>query len=209
MKNSKKFWNILAKSYDKKVSRYEDAYKKMIELSKRYINPNHIVLDYACGTGITTIELSKNVKKIVAIDIAEEMIKIAKQKSISKTINNIDFKVADLSNLKDSEMKFDVILAFNILHFSNNVEEVLQQIQKLLLTSGIFLSVTDCFGDKRNLKSMFITFFSTLGLIPSMTNYTTKTLEKVIKENGFKVVESQNLFNGFPPNYFIAAEKIN
>lgn len=72
MKNANKFWNILAKNYDVQVSKkYGDAYKKTIDLSRQYLNRNQTILDYACGTRITTIELSQNVKKIYAIDIAD------------------------------------------------------------------------------------------------------------------------------------------
>jgi ubiquinone/menaquinone biosynthesis C-methylase UbiE len=209
MKKSRKFWNLHAEKYDAQVlKKYKDAYKNTIELSKQYLKSNHIILDYACGTGITTIELSENVKNICAIDIADKMIHIAKQKSINKGVRNIDFKVGDLSDIEKTGAKFDVILAYNILYFSKDIEKVLYQINNLLFPSGVFLSATDCFGENKDFKMLITTFLSRLGLLPFMKSYTTKELEKVIAENGFKIIKTQNLHNGHPPNYFIAAEKV-
>jgi len=208
MKKTKTFWNLLAHHYDAQVSKkYRDAYNKTVELTKPYLKPDHVILDFACGTGITTLELSQHVKKICAIDIADKMIHVAQQKSMNQNIKNIDFKVADLSDMEKTEQKFDVVLAYNILYLSKNIKTVLHQIHTLLVPSGVFLSATDCFGEQKDYKVLASSLLSKLGALPEMTRFTAKGLEKIIADHGFKILEVQNVHDGLPPNYFIAAEK--
>jgi len=86
MSKAKYFWNRMAKSYDKQVEKkYKQAYSDTIALSKKYLRSDFSVLDLACGTGLTTIELAKSVKKTDAIDISAKMIEIARLKLKMKT----------------------------------------------------------------------------------------------------------------------------
>ena len=69
-----KFWNKIAKVYDKSsYSTYADAYKRTIEKTKEYLNPEMTVLDIGCGTGIITNEIAEDVKNIDAIDYSEKI----------------------------------------------------------------------------------------------------------------------------------------
>lgn len=204
---SKYFWDKLAKSYDKRVKKvYDKAYQDTIKLSRNYLDPTHNVLDFACGSGITTIELSKNVKKITAIDISEKMIEVAKQKTIDKNINNIEFKQADLFESQLNDTKYNAVLAFNILCFIEDLDEVLIRVKDLLLPSGIFISATDCLREKRSFSTMVNTFLSKFGLIPFIKKYSMAELEDAIRRNGFDIIETKNLHDN-PPNYYIVAKK--
>lgn len=207
MKNTAIFWNMLAKSYDKRVSKYDDAYKKTIDISKRYLNSEQVVLDYACGTGITTIDLSKNVQKIIAIDIAEKMVELAKKKTIERNIKNVEFKVADLFNSQLNDAEYNVVLAFNILPFIQDLDGVLNRIMELLLPSGLFISATDCLGEKRSFSTIVNTFLSKFGIMPFIKKYSMVELEEIIRRNGFDIIEKKKLHDN-PLNYYIVAKKM-
>lgn len=207
MKKPDKFWDKLARGYDNQVKkRYEKTYHDTIEMSRKYLDPNYIVLDFACGTGITTIELSENVKKIYAIDISEKMIEVAKQKAISKNITNVEFMITDLFDPHLNDTKYNVVLAFNILYFVDDIDKVLIRIKELLLPSGLFISATDCLGEKRSFLTAVNLLVSKLGLIPSIKKYSITGLEESIKRNEFKIIETKNLYDN-PPNYFIVAKE--
>ena len=207
MPHSKNFWNKIAKSYDKQViKKYNQAYKDTIELSKKYLNPGYSVLDFACGTGITTIEMSNFVKKIHAIDISDKMIAVARKKADDQNIHNIDFRVSDLFDQQLDNVKFDVILAFNILYLVEDIDKTIERIHKLMNPSGVFISATDCLGEKRSFLSFANMLFSKMCIFPSSQQYSLKELEKIIDRNGFELVETKILYPN-PPNYFIAAKK--
>lgn len=207
MKSNKEFWDRLSNKYDSQVnSKYGQAYNKTIEITKKYLKNTDIVLDYACGTGITTVELSKSVKKIHAIDISEDMINVAKSKSVQKSISNIKFEVSDIYNEKFKENSFDVVMAFNILYFIKDIDSVLNRINKLLKPDGIFVSVTDCFGENKNFKTVVQSLLSKMGVIPYMRNIKTSELKGIIEAVDFSIIETSNLYDS-PINYYIAARK--
>ncbi|MFW6130757.1 MAG: class I SAM-dependent DNA methyltransferase [Atribacterota bacterium] len=208
MHKYRKFWNKAAKNYDTQVNKkYAKTNRDTIELSRKYLNSNQTVLDFACGTGIITIELAKNVKKMYAIDISEKMIEIARKKMINNRIDNLEFEVSNIFDPKLNGMEVNVLLAFNILYFLEDIDRALNRISELLPSGGLFISATDCLGERKSLKENLLSFFlSKLGTIPLIKKYKTLELKNIIKSHGFKIVETKNLYHN-PPNYFIVAKK--
>jgi|LGOV01.1.fsa_nt_gb SAM-dependent methyltransferase len=107
---------------------------------------------------------------------------------------------------EQSDEAYDVVMAFNILCYIKEDDKVIQRIYELLKPGGVFISATDCLGDKMKLMNVLMSVCSKLRLIPFMKFYKIGDLEENIKRNGFKILETQNLHHGMP-NYFIAAMK--
>ncbi|GAA0179582.1 methyltransferase domain-containing protein [Clostridium sediminicola] len=207
MVNVKKFWNKTSKNYDSMVNlKYAEAYNKTIKITKKYLKNTDIVLDYACGTGITTIEISRNVKKISAIDISENMISVARKKTEEEGITNVEFNIADIYDEKLKKGSFDVIMAFNILYFIKDIDNVLARINELLKPGGTFISVTDCLGEKKTFLTSAQYLLSKLGVIPYIRRFKVSELRETVEEGDFSIIEAFNLYD-CPPNYYIAARK--
>lgn len=207
MKQDKEFWNKMSKGYDAQVkSKFYETYNKTIEVTKKYLKNTDIVLDYACGTGITTIELCENVKDINAIDISENMINIGKEKSEKRNIKNIQFNVMDIYDEGLQKGSFDVIIGFNILYFIRDIDNVIKRINELLKPNGIFISTTDCLGEKKSIITAIECLLSKMGIIPYIKMLKRNELKELIKKYDFSIIETQTLYNS-PPNYFIVARK--
>lgn len=207
MKNVKDFWDKISKDYDKQADyKYGETYSKTIELTKKYLSNTDIVFDYGCGTGITTVELSSCVDKIHAIDISENMIGVANNKTHKKNITNIQFEVTSIFNEKIEKNNYDVVLAFNILYFIKDIDKVIQRINELLKPNGIFISVTDCLGEKKTPMIIIQSLLSRMGLLPYMKKYKISALEEKVQKGDFSIIETSNLYKS-PPNYYIVARK--
>ncbi len=207
MHKSVEFWNRMSGKYDAGVhKKYRESYRKTIDKSLKYMKKSDICLDFACGTGITTIELAPKVKQVSAIDISEKMIVLAREKAKKSGIENIDFKVADLFDSELIDHSYDVIMAFNILYFVESIPAVLARISDLLKDDGYFISVTDCLGESKRLMTKMQHWLSKFGVIPQMKMLTTTDLLHYFKICGFKILEKENLYTS-PPNYFIVAVK--
>ena len=207
MDKTVKFWNALSSRYDKQViTKYSKAYRKTIDKTDSYLNNTDSVLDFACGTGITTVELATKVKEVYAIDIAQDMIDIARNKVETNNIPNVSFGVCGIMDDTIKDDSFDVVLAFNILYFLDNIDEVLKRISSLLKNKGLFISVTDCLGEDKTAFNLLQSLLSKLGIVPNIKRYKMKELEYVIKQAGFSIVETDNLYTN-PPNYFVVAQK--
>ncbi len=145
-----KFWNWLAKNYDDEVG------EQTVKLTKKYLKKNDTVLDYGCARGAYTIALAGDVKEIRGIDISPKMIELAKNKS-----KDISFKEATIFDISE---KYDVVLAFNLLHLLEDTQKVIQKIDEILKPGGRFISVTTCMKEQLLLRiaGFFISIFGVL-----------------------------------------------
>jgi len=87
---------------------YEDALNFLPQFA-------HRALDVGCGPGIFSMQLADHVNRVVGLDISRSMIAIAKEHQTKLKRGNVDFVVADLSNLPFKEGIFDFIASFNAL----------------------------------------------------------------------------------------------
>jgi 2-polyprenyl-3-methyl-5-hydroxy-6-metoxy-1,4-benzoquinol methylase len=181
-----KFWNWLAKNYDDEVG------EQTTELTKKYLSKNDTVLDYGCARGAYTIALAGDVKEIRGIDISSKMIEIAKNKS-----KDISFKKATIFDINE---KYDVVLAFNLLHLLEDAEKVIQKIDEILLPGGRFISVTTCMKENALLRiaGFFISIFGILYL----RNFKISELKKLISIR-FDIAETKK----FSPHHILIVAK--
>lgn len=209
MDNSAKFWDKRSGKYDSQVNTiYAQTYEATIHHTKKYLKPTDMVLDYACGTGITTVELARSVKKIIAVDISENMINIARSKSREHGIPNIEYHVIDIFSDKFIKGSFDVVLGFNILYFLKDIDKTLTRIYELLKPDGFFISATDCLGEKKTMIGTIQLLLSKTGIIPYIRRFKTSELQEIIEAHHFSILETENLYDS-PPNFYIAAKKEN
>lgn len=203
-----RLWDRVSASYDRQsMSRYAQTYADTIACTRKYLQPTQTVLDYACGTGITTVELAPAVRLVHAVDFSERMIDIARQKAAERAIQNIDFAVTTLADPKLQPGIYDVVMAFNLLGYLPNSENALRRIHELLPPGGLFISATDCWGELPSPLRWLLALAGKWGLLPYTRLFTTHSLEQSIAAAGFQIVEARNLHAGVP-NYFIVARKV-
>ncbi|WDV48029.1 class I SAM-dependent methyltransferase [Clostridiaceae bacterium M8S5] len=207
MDNIEKFWNKISGKYDKQI--YEkniDGYKKATDRTKKYIKETDRILDFACGTGEVAIELSKSANYIYGIDISENMIGISNSKIIDKNITNIKFENKSIFDESINTNQFDVLVAYNVLYLIKDIDITIERIKKLIKPGGIFISTTNCFGEKKNINVHLQIFLSKIGILPYISKLKTKELESIIKKSNFTILETCKLHKN-PTNYFIVAQR--
>lgn len=102
---------------------------------------NKVVLDIGCGFGwFELFAASKNVKKIVGLELAEDDLETAK-----KNINNIsiEFQVGNATNLPFDNNYFDTVVSWEVIeHIPKGTEkEMLSEIRRVLKKGGaIYIS---------------------------------------------------------------------
>lgn len=111
-------------------------------LIKKYFEPKSTILDIGCGTGRTTIHLSKLEYKVTGLDFTPAMIKNAMEIAKSKKIK-INYEVGDATDLKFKESSFDnVLFSFNgwaQIPGENNRIKALTEIFRVLKPDGHFI----------------------------------------------------------------------
>jgi ubiquinone/menaquinone biosynthesis C-methylase UbiE len=210
MANAEKFWDYLSKNYDRTEGDPSD--RQDLEIIHKYLKPDDIVLEYACGTGTLAIELASRVKEYHGIDISSKMLRAAEQKAASRKIENIHFTRTTIFEASYAEESFDAVMAFNILHLLANAREAIQRINYFLKPGGIFISSTPCLGEKKSMVNHLLTPLvmipSRLRIIPYVQFYKIPALEEILAQTKFQIVETKIFTDGLS-DYLIVARKMD
>jgi len=210
MNKSEKLWDRMSKIYDKTTKKFDQLNIKVVENTKKYLNVNDIVLECGCGTGTISIEIANKVKEIYAIDISSKMLDIAKRKTDENKIENIHFLQSTIFDERYKIGSFDVILAFNVLHYFENIQKHMKRINELLKPEGMFISVTPCSIEKKTflsfIFSIFISFIVKIGILPYIKFFRFSDLDELMTDGSFQIVETTKL-HGPEEHYFIIAKK--
>ena len=137
-----KLFNDIAKTYDFLNHLFSfgiDYYWRIRLINKANLNQENHALDIATGTGDVAFKLASKCDKVVGLDIAENMIEIAKIKQSKKEIKNIDFIVGDAETLPFDDESFDIItIAYGFRNISDQ-PKALKEFNRVLKNGGRLL----------------------------------------------------------------------
>lgn len=142
-----------AQYYDEYMPKIIDVYLVMIERIIELARPKNTdtVLDLGTGTGAISFKLAPKVKKVVARDISEKMLQVAREKALKNKVKNIDFGYGSFSE-PNCGQKVNLIvsnLAFHHL-YDEEKQEAIKVWHNLLKPGGrVILGDVMWFFDNR------------------------------------------------------------
>jgi ubiquinone/menaquinone biosynthesis C-methylase UbiE len=200
------FWNWFAGKYDRFISNtLGGTYKELFLNIRNDLHQTDELIEIATGTGLITFEICHSVKSIKAMDIAPNMIEIAKQKRADLKITNIEFEVGDSYNLSYKNASFDKVLASNVLHLLYEPEKAMAEIHRVLKPEGKAILPTFCHGE--SFKTRAISRFMSPFGFSARNKWSQKTYETFIESCGFKIVKSIKL-KGKIDLVYLVVEKV-
>lgn len=149
----------------------------MYEILNANVDSSSIILDLGTGGGEKVLKFFPDVKKIVATDFSEEMIKTANSNLKKSGRKNIEFRKMDNLNMDTKDNYFDIVVA---RHTCIDAKQIYKTLRKggMLILRGV--DKLDCWS----LKRMFRCGQAYKDIYPiSMIDY-----ENII-DAGFKKVE--------------------
>ncbi|MEN8801869.1 MAG: class I SAM-dependent methyltransferase [Thiogranum sp.] len=205
-KSPEKFWDLISAKYAASPISDMTAYETKIEKIKSYLSPDDVVLDIGCGTGTQCGDLAGNVKQVTGIDISSKLLTIAEQRKAERKLDNIEFIKTSLYDERFKVDSFDIVMAFYVLHFFEDLDAAVKRVHALLKPGGLFISETACLGEKNKTANKLLRFAGHLGFLPKINLLTTRQLQQVMERTGFILVDKV-LFSESNAEYTLFARK--
>lgn len=147
---------------------------------------NKTILDLGCGTGKFGLKLARKAKEVTGIDISRESILLTKRTAKKYSLRNYKGVIDDFKKPKYKDY-FDIILMVNMIHHTNDLEVILQNVKKALKKNGKLVVF-----EINPLNLLFIPFLIYHGQIKSHINLeywrsNIFSLKYILKREGYKI----------------------
>ena len=201
--NIQRTFNAIHDTYDDVKTIKEPA-----ERLPYYANlvPGQSILDVGCGTGWCTIaaaNLLGTQGNIVGVDIADNLLELARNKSVSAGVSNVEFSVGNAEELNFADNSFDVVLSSLVIFLLNDINKALGEWYRVLKPGGTV--VISSFGETllqplfQMLMEKFAQYEDSVYIdnrSDAPTNSTEKCF-KLLKNNGFENIAVSEEQMGF------------
>ncbi len=149
------------------------------------MNASSKVLEIGCGTGLFTEKVSKCGAQIIATDLSEDLLLVARKKNIPNCI----FEEADAHQLKYADAAFDIVFGSSILHHLD-MEVSLKEVYRVLKAGGSMVFAEPNMLNPQILIQKNIPFIKKwLGDSPDETAIVRWKLSKLLNNIGFKEIK--------------------
>jgi ubiquinone/menaquinone biosynthesis C-methylase UbiE len=146
-------WNRVAPAWEKWDQLLE---RNLAFVSYRLVGEARIsfgqqVLDIGCGTGYPALLAAQAVGdrgKVLGLDLAEEMVEVARRKAKTLNITNTTFQTADATALPFEADTYDAVISRFCLMFLPDIPKTMSGIVRILKQGGYLTAAIWSFADK-------------------------------------------------------------
>ena len=180
--------------------------QRLVEYAQ--LNPRQQVLDLATGTGMVAIEAAKIVGtegRVIGVDISSGMLDVAKQKSKTLNLSNIEFLLADAETLNFSANSFDRIFCSSAFIWMSDLIGALKLWHQFLKPGGLlsFHAFADTAFVEGVVAQKVLEKYG-VSLLLSKPTGTVKKCYNLLQQAGFEKIDIQTKQDGS----YISLEKV-
>lgn len=141
-KDVQAFFERVATNWDTMRLAYYDerVIEKMAEVAS--IGEDSEVADVGTGTGFVAAGLAPRVKRVIGIDNASAMLRVARENLDSLGLFNADLLVGDLARLPLADKSVDAAFANMVLHHAVEPPAMLEEMARIVRPGGT-IGITD------------------------------------------------------------------
>ncbi len=190
-----KYWSRYAGTYDNDVE-YVVGKELREAISERLLRESELgdVIEFGCGTGYFTMAIAQRAKRVVATDLSDSMLEIARRQLNS--LSNVTLQKDDCERSHFHTGSFDAVFMANVIHTVDEPDKVLSEGHRVLRPGGLLLitAYTDYGTDWFKKMELGIRYFQKFGMPPSCyRNYSPEGLAHLVEGQGFRIEEVQLL----------------
>jgi len=131
-------YNAAADFYEHEALSFWDRFGRQT-VARMELRPGDAVLDVCCGAGASAIPAAQSVGprgRVVAVDLAENLLARARTKSRALGLPRLEFRCADLMNLNFPSGAFDAIICVFGLFFVPDMEGAVEELWRMVKPGG-------------------------------------------------------------------------
>jgi ubiquinone/menaquinone biosynthesis C-methylase UbiE len=101
--------------------------------------PGSSVLDVCCGTGASALSAAKLVGprgKVIGVDLAKELLELARAKAAQQHLGNIQFELGDMLSLRFPSESFDAVLCVFGIFFVPDMQMAVRELWRCVRPGG-------------------------------------------------------------------------
>jgi ubiquinone/menaquinone biosynthesis C-methylase UbiE len=191
--NTQQAYNIWSEQYDTNENKTRDL--EAISLREHIKGQTfEYCLEIGCGTGKNTAWLMTQSKRVLAVDLSEEMLAKAKQKI---SASNVDFIQADITNdwSFTNGNQFDLATFSLVLEHIEDLEAIFAQLNKVMQTNAIvYIGELHPFKQYNGSKARFETSEG-LQVVTCFNHHITEFVEAAANKNHFELININEYFD--------------
>lgn len=147
------------------------------------LRENMTALEFGAGTGLLSLELKEKFSRITLLDNSQEMVRIIREKVLSRGIQNMEAIVLDLEK-DDFSGQYDIIYTQMVFHHVSNIDGILKKFRGLLKTGGR-LAIADLYPEDGSFHDASFT---------GHRGFDVGQLAETLVRNGFTEVNHEQCF---------------
>jgi ubiquinone/menaquinone biosynthesis C-methylase UbiE/DNA-binding transcriptional ArsR family regulator len=126
-------WERIRKSY------FDD---RVTSLAIEKLLPRNLVLaDIGCGTGTLSFELARFAKKVIGIDLSQEMLRRARNLAKERQVPNVEFRRGDALKVPLESHSVDAAFCVMVLHFLPDPQAAVAELCRITRAVGTVVVV--------------------------------------------------------------------
>jgi ubiquinone/menaquinone biosynthesis C-methylase UbiE len=184
------YWSKFARTFeaDQEYIVGKSAMKALVTRLREEHNLKGVI-EFGCGTGRFTKVIAKDAKHIVATDLSDDMLEVAKIR-LSR-FPNVTVQKADCCRTSFPSARFDTVLMVNLIHVIEKPSHALAESYRILRNGGKLLvaSGTGYGAKESDVKRKVTRFLERWGMPPSsyQPNLSPDGLASLAEDAGFRV----------------------
>jgi ubiquinone/menaquinone biosynthesis C-methylase UbiE len=202
--HARKEFEAWADSYDTHYLNhwlFRPSYRVFMEELYRWRGYDHEpydLLDIGCGSGtlVTLISATRlPLRRLVALDYAEQMCRVAREKALARNCRCICYVNADSEHLPFPDGSFDVITCSNSFHHYPHQQAVVREMRRILRRNGRLMLID---GFRDNVIGWFV-FDVCIGAVEGVVHHVPWSgVNQLFTEAGFRQVAHRKFGFWFP-----------
>jgi ubiquinone/menaquinone biosynthesis C-methylase UbiE len=171
-----KIWDLETPAGRKRLER-------RVKMLTSHISRDMKVLEVGCGSGYLTKELVRTQASILAIDVSDDILSIARENVLG---SNLEFRLENAHELSSAEdVSFDTIVGNSVLHHLD-VGKALSEFYRILKPGGtLFFAEPNMLNPQVAVQKNIPFIKQWLGDSPDETAFFKWQIERLLQKHGF------------------------